>query len=82
MPGARPERLIDFPFEGEDLLRSRAGGDSMSAPGLGLVGLQRIADQEMDGVDGEIIFPNGPALLMCSSTDNDFVSAQCTVWND
>jgi predicted TIM-barrel fold metal-dependent hydrolase len=82
VPGARPERLIDFQFEGEDLLRSRAGGDTMSAPGSGVVGLQRIADQEMDGVDGEVIFPNGPALFMWSSTDNEFVSAQCAVWND
>ncbi|QCP50356.1 amidohydrolase [Trinickia violacea] len=82
MPGARPERLIDFQFEGEDLLRSRAGGDTMSAPGSGAVGLQRIADQEMDGVEGEVIFPNGPALFMWSSTDTDFVSAQCAVWND
>lgn len=82
MPGARPERLIDFQFRGEDLLRSQAGGDSMSVPGSGVVGLQRIADQEMDGVDGEVIFPNGPALLMWSSSDNDFVSAQCSVWND
>src|ERR1700688_2462411 len=29
MPGTRPERLIEFPFQGEDLLRSKAGGDSM-----------------------------------------------------
>ena len=82
MPGARPERLIEFAFEGEDLLRSRAGGDSMAVNGEGVVGLQRIADQELDGVDGEVIFPNGPALLMWSSGDNAFVSAQCAVWND
>jgi len=82
MPGARAERLIDFPFQGEDLLRSKAGGDSMSAPGSGVVGLRRIADQEMDGVDGEVIFPNGPALLMWSSSDNEFVGAQCAIWND
>jgi predicted TIM-barrel fold metal-dependent hydrolase len=83
MPGTRPERLIEFPFQGEDLLRSKAGGDSMALHGEGSeVSLQRIADQEMDGVDAEVIFPNGPALLMWSSGDNEFVTAQCQVWND
>jgi len=83
MPGARPERLIDFPFQGEDLIRSKAGGDSMSVNSDGkTMGLQRIADQAMDGVDGEVIFPNGPALMMWASGDNAFVAAQCRVWND
>ena len=83
MPGARPERIIDFAFEGEDLVRSKAGGDSSSLDGEGQkIGLQRIADQAMDGVDGEVIFPNGPALLMWASGDNEFVGAQCQVWND
>lgn len=84
MPGARPERLIDFPFQGEDLVRSKAGGvptpyDDDSAV---ITGADRIADQAMDGVDAEVIFPNGPALLMWSAPDNDFVNAQAQVWND
>jgi predicted TIM-barrel fold metal-dependent hydrolase len=33
-------------------------------------------------VDGEVIFPNGPALLMWSSGEPEFVSAQCAAWND
>lgn len=83
MPGARPERLIEFPFAGEDQLRSKSGGDSMAVGGEGSeVSLQRIADQDMDGVDAEVIFPNGPALLMWASGDNEFVGAQCQVWND
>ena len=83
MPGARPERLIDFTFEGEDLLRSKAGGDSMAIAGEGSeVSLQRIADQDADGVDAEVIFPNGPALLMWSANNNEFVNAQTKVWND
>jgi predicted TIM-barrel fold metal-dependent hydrolase len=84
MEGARPERLIEHEFAGEDLLRSKAGGDTMAlADSAGTqVGLQRIIDQERDGVDAEVIFPNGPALLMWSSHDNEFVDAQCQVWND
>jgi predicted TIM-barrel fold metal-dependent hydrolase len=83
MPGARPERLIEFNFQCEDLLRSKAGGDSMAVNGEGSeVSLQRIADQARDGVDAEVIFPNGPALLMWASGNDEFVGAQCEVWND
>jgi predicted TIM-barrel fold metal-dependent hydrolase len=83
MAGARDERLIEFPFTGDDLLRSKAGGDSMAISGEGsAVNLQRITDQDMDGVDAEVIFPNGPALLMWASGNNELVEAQCRVWND
>jgi len=44
--------------------------------------LERIEDQARDGVDGEVIFPNGPILLMWSSGDVEFVAAQCRAWND
>jgi predicted TIM-barrel fold metal-dependent hydrolase len=83
MPGTRPERLVEFPFEGEDLVRSKAGavltleGESGDRPAL-----QRLEDQALDGVDGEVIFPNGAALMMWSSPDTEFVSAHCRVWND
>jgi predicted TIM-barrel fold metal-dependent hydrolase len=84
MPGARPERLIDFAFEGEDLLRSKSGADLLQkdTDGSVITGLNRIADQEMDGVDAEIIFPNGAALLMWSTNNNEMVAAQAAVWND
>ncbi|WP_068088960.1 amidohydrolase family protein [Novosphingobium rosa] len=84
MPGARPERLIDFMFEGEDLLRSQSGADlnAKDQDGTVITGLQRIADQDMDGVDAEVIFPNGAALLMWSTNNNEMVNAQAQVWND
>jgi predicted TIM-barrel fold metal-dependent hydrolase len=84
MPGMRPERLIQHEFSGDDLARSRAGGDTMSvSTGRGdPAGLERVRDQALDGVDGEVIFPNGPVLLMWSSGDVEFVHAQCQVWND
>jgi predicted TIM-barrel fold metal-dependent hydrolase len=82
-PGLRAVRLPDFVLEGEDLLRSKAGGDNLAERGEGYaLSLQRIVDQDMDGVDGEVIFPNGPALMMWSTNNNEFVSAQCAVWND
>jgi predicted TIM-barrel fold metal-dependent hydrolase len=85
VPGMRPERLVETSFTGDDLARSKAGGDAaaMAADGYAdPVGLERIADQARDGVDGEVIFPNGPVLLMWSSGDVEFVDAQCRAWND
>ena len=78
MPGARPERLIDFNFEGDDLVRSKSGADLLAKDqdGTVITGLTRIADQDRDGVDAEVIFPNGAALLMWSSRNNEMVDAQ------
>ncbi|HKT75118.1 MAG TPA: amidohydrolase family protein [Sphingobium sp.] len=80
--GLRPERIIDAQFTGEDLLRTQAGGAATIHFVDEKTGLARIADQDMDGVDAEVIFPNGAALLMWSSADTDFVAAQCRIWND
>lgn len=84
MPGARPERLVDFDLEGEDLLRSKSGADLVAKDqdSTIITGLKRIADQELDGVDAEIIFPNGAALLMWSTNNNEMVAAQASAWND
>jgi predicted TIM-barrel fold metal-dependent hydrolase len=87
--GLRPQQIFEPPLSGEDIVRSKAGGftitefiwdyDGQEATWNGPV---RIQDQEMDGVDGEVIFPNGPALLMWGSSDARFVQAQCRIWND
>lgn len=84
VPGMRPERLIDHDFTGDDLARSKAGGDhrALTEGGGDPAGLERIRDQALDGVDGEVIFPNGPVLLMWSSGNPEFVDAQCQAWND
>jgi predicted TIM-barrel fold metal-dependent hydrolase len=84
VPGMRPDRLIDVTMHGDDLARSKSGGDTVTlSKGEGdPVGLERIEDQARDGVDGEVIFPNGPVLLMWASGDTEFVDAQCRVWND
>ena len=69
--GLRRTRLQESIFEGEDLMRNRAGADIV----------QRLADRRRDGVDAEIIFPN-KGLFMWATRDADFASAQCRVWND
>lgn len=80
------DRLVESEFHGEDLVRSRAGaafrGDSDNAFGDYAPLEQRVADQDRDGVDAEVIFPNGPALLMWATRDIAFMEAQCRVWND
>jgi predicted TIM-barrel fold metal-dependent hydrolase len=84
--GCRPEQIWEPPLEGEDFIRNRAGGFlytdyNEDAKGESKTGLARISDQEMDGVDAEVIFPNGPALLMWGA-DSDLAQAQAGIWND
>ena len=67
----RRTRLQDSIFEGEDLMRNKAGADVE----------QRLADRRRDGVDAEIIFPN-KGLFMWATRDAEFAQAQCRVWND
>jgi predicted TIM-barrel fold metal-dependent hydrolase len=80
------DRLVESEFHGEDLVRSKAGaafrGDSESGFGDFTPLDQRIQDQILDGVDAEVIFPNGPALLMWAGRNVDFIAAQCRIWND
>ena len=73
--GLRSDRVADIAYVGEDDLRTKS---SAAMPSI----VDRLADQKIDGIDGEILFPNGGALLMFGSPDIDFVMAQCRVWND
>src|SRR5260221_6091483 len=80
------DRLVDSDLQGEDLARSRAGaafrGDSDAGFGEFSSLDRRVADQIRDGVDAEVIFPNGPALLMFAGRNVRFIAAQCRAWND
>ncbi|MCY4503793.1 MAG: amidohydrolase family protein, partial [Alphaproteobacteria bacterium] len=69
--GYRPDRIRIMSFEGEDWVRSQAGADPEG----------RIRDNEGDGIDAEIIFPN-KGLAMWATPDPVFANAQCRVWND
>ena len=83
MEGVRPHPLVDFTVEGEDAYRMKAGGTIVDPEkDKGEDGSQRVIDQIRDGIDGEVIFPNGAALLMWASKDTAFVHAQCMAWND
>lgn len=80
--GARPEPLVDLEYEGEDGLRTRAGASTDPRGVKTTLGADRIAEQAYDGVDAELTFPNGAALLIFASGNLDFINAQCQVWND
>jgi predicted TIM-barrel fold metal-dependent hydrolase len=79
--GCRAERIVEPIMHGEDLERSIAGGAIHQASDE-RTGDRRIEDQDMDGVDAEVVFPNGSALLMWGSQDAEFCMAQCRIWND
>ena len=71
MEGFRPQKLRETPFQGEDLIRSRAGADPE----------QRLRDLAADGVDAEVIFPN-KGLSMWATSDPVFANAMCRVYNE
>ena len=43
--------------------------------------LERLRDHVRDGIDAEIIFPN-KGLTMWATSDAEFATAQCKIWND
>jgi predicted TIM-barrel fold metal-dependent hydrolase len=71
MEGFRPQKLRETRFEGEDLVRSRAGADPV----------ERLRDLRADGIDAEVIFPN-KGLSMWATSDPVFANAMCRVYND
>jgi predicted TIM-barrel fold metal-dependent hydrolase len=69
--GHRPDRLRLGGLEGEDQVRAKAGADPR----------ERLRDQDRDGIDAEVVFPN-KGLSMWATPDAAFAMAQCRVWND
>src|SRR6266576_2413521 len=67
----RPDRIRVNDLEGEDMLRQKAGADPR----------QRLLDQDLDGIDAEIIYPN-KGLSMWATPDAIFAQAQCRVFNE
>ena len=77
----RSEKLVEIPLHGDDLVRTKAGA-GLSAIEEEAAIERRVRDQDRDGVDAEVIFPNGPALLMWAGGNPEFSMAQARVWND
>ena len=71
--GMEPARWVadNESLEGEDRMRNSVEGDIET----------RLAHQDVDGVDGEIIFPNKFSTVFATS-DPEFSLAQMRAWND
>ncbi len=69
--GFRALSLRDTPLDGEDLRRGKAGRSAE----------ERLLDQDLDGIDAEIIFPN-KGISMWATPDSIFAGAMCRAWND
>lgn len=69
--GFRPMRLRNIQFGGEDKMRNQSG----------TVPEERLADQEADGIDCEVMFPN-KGLTIWATPDPVFSQAMCKIFND
>lgn len=69
--GSRPYRYRKSNFDGDDQLRASAGADPA----------QRVKDQQADGIDIEIVYPN-KGLYVFSTQDVEFSAAMCSAYND
>lgn len=67
----QPLKINQITYEGEDLLRNKAG----RTPEL------RIEALDLDGVDAEVMFPN-KGLTMWATSDVGFSTIMCRAWND
>lgn len=83
MKGLKPELIIDAPLVDEDLMRQKRGNNVMRYTGNeALVDESRINDLKFDGMDGEVIFPNGQALFNWASNIPELVDELCGIYND
>ena len=80
--GARPAPLLRTELFGEDQHRQELGKGPKSEDEVDAQLRQRIDEQAMDGVDAELLFPNGPALTAFWTPDPEFAQAQFRVYND
>lgn len=80
VPGAKPFALVDTQLVGEDSYRQKAGVISAEDPDAGMA--VRIADMDRDGIDFELVFPNGPAIMPYASTDYEYALSVFRIYND
>jgi predicted TIM-barrel fold metal-dependent hydrolase len=79
----RREKIFEVPMEGEDKYRSMAGGSRIVTGVADNAAIRlRIADQLADGIDGEVIFPNGLAQAVFGTTEPELSLALTQAYND
>lgn len=75
--GQRNSRLADVQLAGEDGLRSASGGVTCEEDVQA-----RLRHLELDGIDGELIFPGGVGISAFATPDPEFSGAMCRAYND
>ena len=71
--GLRPMKIRDFKLSGEDRERSMGGYFDYE---------KRWNDHDRDGVDAEVVFPNGGGLMAWATPDPRLATALCRAQND
>lgn len=74
-------RVVESHLEGEDLYRAKAGGSANFETNSHKLD-ERLADMALDGIDAELVFPNGPALAAFWTNDIELQQAQFRIYND
>lgn len=79
--GRPPMRILETALEAEDLYRSKAGSSGgLDSNNYNLD--KRMADLDADGIDAELVFPNGAGLLAFWTPDVALAQAQFQIYND
>ncbi len=81
MEDRRLGKIFEANQEGEDLYRKLAGSSSLlESDSYNLD--KRMADLDRDGIDAEVVFPNGTAFNGFHTPDPDMMHAQFRIYND
>lgn len=75
--GQRRHRVVDSKLTDEDLVRQKAGTVTTDADVHA-----RLRDLDLDGIDGEVMFPGGMGLSCFATPDAIFSGAMCRAYND
>jgi predicted TIM-barrel fold metal-dependent hydrolase len=81
MEDRRTGRIVESHLTGDDLYRTRAGS-SMTLDSDSYNLDKRMADLDLDGIDAELVFPNGAVILAFLTPDPDMMHAQFRIYND
>lgn len=81
MEDRRQGRIMESNLTGDDLYRKLAGSSAtMESDSYDLD--KRMADLDRDGIDAELVFPNGTVIMGFLTPDPELMHAQFRIYND
>ena len=81
MEDQRQGRIVESGLTGDDLYRKLAGSSATHESDSYNID-KRMADLDLDGVDAELVFPNGTVIMGFLTPDPDMMHAQFQIYND